>query len=582
MTNHPQRGNRPQLIRRQLLAGMAVLPFALTSPLARAQPASPQTSWASGRAWNRLRIALGERLFPVVLPDLASEAGKHLLSNPMAVGDEAGLTQSSGWIDGWQSAPSAYAARVRDAQDVARVVRFAREQGVRLVIRGGGHSYHGTSCAPDSLMLWTRGLNDIEIHDAFVPSGCDAAPLPAVSLGAGCVWGAAYDAVTRQHGRYVQGGGCTTVGVAGLIQGGGFGNFSKAYGMAAASLLEAEVVTADGAIRIVNAARDPDLFWALKGGGGGTFGVITRVTLRTHDLPSTFGAIRFTIQARSDEAFRRLIDRFLVHYRDRLFNPHWGEQAILTRSRKLIGEMVFQGLEEEEARAHWTDLMDFAASDRDSFELTDPFSIYITPARYFWDPENMNRLIPGVMTRDTRGGTPSSAFWWTGDGEQAGQMHHGMESVWLSQRLLAPDARKALVEALFNASRIWSVSLHFNKGIAGGSEYARDASADAAVNPDAIDAFCLALIASSGSPGFAGVQRQRDIDDARKDGMSVRRAMQALREVSPMAGSYLYESDFHLTHAERHFWGLHAARLGLLKTRYDPTGLFRVHHGIGS
>ncbi|MFN5902036.1 MAG: FAD-binding oxidoreductase [Novosphingobium sp.] len=582
MTNHLQRGNRPDLLRRQLLEGMAILPFVLISPPALARLTHQQTSWASGRAWTRLSVALGERLFPVNLPDLSGEAGKRLLANPVAVGDEAGLTQSSGWIDAWQSAPSSYAARVRDARDVAQVVMFAREKGVRLVIRGGGHSYHGTSCASDSLMLWTRGLDGIELHDAFVPRGSNATPVPAVSLGAGCVWGAAYDAVTRQHGRYVQGGGCTTVGVAGLIQGGGFGNFSKAYGMAAASLLEAEVVTADGAIRIVNAIRDPDLFWALKGGGGGSFGVVTRVTLRTHDLPSTFGAIRFTIQARSDQTFRQLIDRFFLHYRNRLFNPHWGEQVIFTRSRKLIGEMVFQSLGEEEVRAHWADLMDFAASDRNSFELIDPLTIHTTPARLFWDPENMNRLIPGVMTRDTRSDTGASAFWWTGDGEQAGQMHHGMESVWLSQRFLEPDARKALVEALFNASRIWSVSLHFNKGIAGGSQYARETSAETAVNPDAIDAFCLALIASSGSSGFPGVVPRPDLESARRDAEAVKNAMRALRSVCPTAGSYLYESDFHLMEAEERYWGTHAQELRRLKRRYDPAGLFRVHHGIGS
>ncbi len=73
------------------------------------------------------------------------------------------------------------------------------------------------------------------------------------------------------------------------MQGGGFGSFSKRYGLAAASLLEAEVVTADGVIRTVSAAQEPDLFWALKDGGGGTFGVLTRLTLKTHDLPSTFG-----------------------------------------------------------------------------------------------------------------------------------------------------------------------------------------------------------------------------------------------------------------------------------------------------
>src|ERR1700738_2376035 len=94
-----------------------------------------------------------------------------------------------------------------------------------------------------------------------------------------------YDAVTTRGGRYVQGGGCATVGVAGLIQSGGFGSFSKNYGMAAAALLEAEIVTADGAVRTANACTNPDLFWAIKGGGGGSFGVVTKLTLRTRDLP---------------------------------------------------------------------------------------------------------------------------------------------------------------------------------------------------------------------------------------------------------------------------------------------------------
>src|SRR5208337_3981242 len=102
-------------------------------------------------------------------------------------------------------------------------------------------------------------------------------------------------------GAYVQGGGCTTVGVAGLIQSGGFGSFSKHYGTAAAGLLEAEVVTADGKIRIANACTNPDLFWALKGGGGGSFGVVSKLTLRVRDLPEFAGGANFTIKARSDE-----------------------------------------------------------------------------------------------------------------------------------------------------------------------------------------------------------------------------------------------------------------------------------------
>jgi FAD/FMN-containing dehydrogenase len=163
----------------------------------------------------------------------------------------------------------------------------------------------GGSNAPDSLLVWTQGLRDIALHDGFTPQGSSAAPVPAVSVGAGCLWVDVYDAVTTKAGRYVQGGGCTTVGVAGLVQGGGFGSFSKGFGLAAASLLEAEIVTADGAVHVVNAGQEPDLFWALKGGGGGTFGVVTRLTLKTHDLPQTFGAVRWTIQASSDASVPR-------------------------------------------------------------------------------------------------------------------------------------------------------------------------------------------------------------------------------------------------------------------------------------
>src|SRR5208282_691118 len=152
---------------------------------------------------------------------------------------------------------------------------------------------------------------------------------PAVTLGAGTIWMQAYDAVTTKGGKYVQGGGCLTVGLAGLIQSGGFGSFSKHYGLAAGSLLEAEVVTADGQIRVANACTNPDLFWALKGGGGGSFGAVSKLTLRTHDLPEFFGAANFTVKAASDDAYRRLIREFVSFYQENLCNGHWGEQAQL-------------------------------------------------------------------------------------------------------------------------------------------------------------------------------------------------------------------------------------------------------------
>ena len=134
-------------------------------------------------------------------------------------------------------------------------------------------------------------MNEVTLHDAFVGAGLRRARGSRCGrphIGAGAVWAQAYDAVTTRGGGYVQGGGCMTVGVAGLVQSGGFGSFSKAYGLAAGSLLEAEVVTADGVARIANACTNPDLFWGLKGGGGGSLGVVTRLTLRVHKLPEEF------------------------------------------------------------------------------------------------------------------------------------------------------------------------------------------------------------------------------------------------------------------------------------------------------
>ena len=253
------------------------------------------SAWPSAASWDRLRRDVGGRLVKVQSPLAAClEAPSSPdcarvfkeLKNPYYLGDEVGLTQSLGWVGAWTSRPSAYAVMAESTDDVVAAVHFARQNNLRLVVKGGGHSYQGTSNAADSLLIWTRKMNAVTLHDAFIGVGCEGhPPKHAVTVEAGANWGQVYDAVTTKEGRYVQGGGCLTVGVAGLIQSGGFGSFSKAYGLAAASLLEAEVVTANGAVRIANACTNPDLFWGIKGGGGGSLGVVTRLTLQTHSLP---------------------------------------------------------------------------------------------------------------------------------------------------------------------------------------------------------------------------------------------------------------------------------------------------------
>src|SRR5258708_299134 len=182
------------------IGAAAVLPILPTGLLAgtsfrRRRPAD--AAWPSQSAWKQLDEAVGGNLIPVDFPlsvktDPEGAAAKLLskeLRNPYYVGDQPGLTQTLGWVDAWATKPSVYAVGARNVHDIAEAVSFARENDLRLVVKGGGHSYQGTSNAPDSLLIWTRHMSDIVMHPAFVPQGCERALQPqlAVTVGAGTI-----------------------------------------------------------------------------------------------------------------------------------------------------------------------------------------------------------------------------------------------------------------------------------------------------------------------------------------------------------------------------------------------------------
>jgi hypothetical protein len=586
--------------RRQLLKLAAALPLissgwplaSAAAPLSRVRPADPE--WPSDPQWAALRQQVGKALVAVrspwadcrAQPDSAACARLFKFpQNPYAIGDDIALTQTYGWIDAWTSSPSVWAVAARNTADVVAAVNFARTHRLRLVVKGGGHSYQGTSNAPDSLLVWTRHLNDVALHESFVARGCgaQAAPVRAVTVGAGAIWSQVYDAVTTRGGGYVQGGGCMTVGVAGLVQSGGFGSFSKAYGLAAGSLLEAEVVTADGQARIANACTHPDLFWALKGGGGGSFGIVTRLTLRVHPLPERFGAVNFTVHASSDAAYRRLVGLMVDFCARSLINPHWGEQLRLRRDNVLNVSMVFQGLDRSEAQAAWQPFLDAVAGAPSDFHIDfAPLKIVSTSARDFWAPTLVKRVL-GFIAHDDRPGAPEGNVFWPGDQAQAGQVLHGFQSGWLSAALLRDERRAVLADALFDASRHGRLALHLNKGLAGAPPEALAAAKDTAINPAVLDAFALVICAAEGPPAHPGVPgHEPDVMAARRRAEGLRATMDALRRGVPVSGAYVSESDFFESQWQQAFWGANYPRLLAVKDRYDVEGLFVVHHGVGS
>jgi FAD/FMN-containing dehydrogenase len=555
----------------------------------RVRPGDP--GWPSPAEWERLNSEVGGRLLkltsPFADPNSAAyrEALKHIKSqNPYFIGDQPALTQTSGWVDAWVSRPSAYAVAAQSTADVVAAVNFARKHNLRLVVKGGGHSYQGTSDAPDSLLVWTRHMNDVTLHDAFVAKGCSStqAPQPAVTVQSGAMWVDAYDAVTTRGGRYVQGGGCMTVGVAGLVQSGGFGSFSKNFGTAASGLIEAEVVTADGVVRTANACTNPELFWGIKGGGGGSLGVVTRLTLRTHDLPMFFGAVSGEIKASSDEAYRALIARVISFYQSDLFNPHWGEQMSFGSDNSLHISMVFQGLDQEGAQAAWAPFIEWI-NGRKEYVVTQPVRAYALPAQHLWDPDFFRKHAPGYMIDDDRDGAPRNHVLWAGDQGQVGWFIHGYKSAWMPASLLQKAQQARFADALFAATRHWEVGFHFNKGLAGAPPEALAAARDTATNPQVIDAFALVILGGSGDaayPGMAGASV--NTAEARDDAAQIANAMDELLKVAPNAGAYVSESDYFQRDWQTAFWGTNYPRLAAVKQKYDPDGLFFVHHGVGS
>ncbi|MGH8276668.1 MAG: BBE domain-containing protein, partial [Steroidobacteraceae bacterium] len=348
--------------------------------------------------------------------------------------------------------------------------------------------------------------------------------------------------------------------------------------VAAASLLEAEIVTADGAMRIANACTHPDLFWAIKGGGGGSWGVVTRLTLRTHELPAFFGSAWGKIKARSDAAFRTLIARFFEFYAASLFNPQWGEQVAIQPDNTLKLSMVCQGLDKPRARQVWQPFFEWIRSAPTEFTVTDELGAGATAARHWWDVAGNPSMIA-----DARPGAAADHGWWEGDQGQVGAFLHAYDSLWLPATLLHEHERSRLTEALFAASRHQSVGLHFNKGLAGAPAAALAAARDTAMNPGVTAAFALAIIAGGEGPAYAGQARPpMDLTAAHADARAIDLATAAVRKLAPGAGSYVSESNYFNQNWQQAFWGPNYRRLRAIKDRYDPEGRFFVHHGVGS
>ncbi|KAE9967135.1 hypothetical protein EG328_008397 [Venturia inaequalis] len=294
-------------------------------PLCKCRPSSP--CWPSAIEWAHFNVTISGRLLhpsppaSVCYPEesnynttLCQQVRSQWFSSKFHAADPISL-DSPGWSGNISGVPSCppisekgmsitgdpdagvrgcrqghypqYVVNASSVADIVAAVGFAKWRNLRLVIKNTGHELLGRSTGYGALSIWTHHLKNITYHDTFHVSSCPSSSVQtAATLGAGVQVGEMYEALEK-HGMTMVGATDSTVGVMGWFQGGGHGPLSSTYGMGAHNLLQATVVLASGEVVVTNDCRYPDLFYALRGGGGGTFGVVVSATMKAYPSPRT-------------------------------------------------------------------------------------------------------------------------------------------------------------------------------------------------------------------------------------------------------------------------------------------------------
>ncbi|KAJ7640893.1 FAD-binding domain-containing protein [Mycena polygramma] len=438
-----------------------------------------------------------------------------------------------------QGSVSPYYIDVRSASDVQKAFKFSKQTGVPLVVKNTGHDYKGRSSALGSLALWTHNLQSLLYNASFVPAGCPASHAkPGLTMGAGSIISNIVVFAEANNITVVTGAETSVGASGGWAMGGGHGALSNTLGLGVDRALEFKIVTPTGAFLTANECQNSDLFWALRGGGGGTFGVVLEST--TLASPKMTLQVAFAAFSRTNTNATRGFYEVVVEN-----SVRWAEQGFGGYIEPFQALYVSPKVNSTETAATMKPLFDYVSSLAPNDTGVQIISTELPSYGAFFE------------TFIANSGAPV--------GENAA----------LGTRLVpaanfnSTASRAALVDALMQTL----AHVTFDLTLIATTPYNVPDTGATSVT-EAWRSAIWHAIAEGGWDGPAPVADEK----AAYTGISD--AIDFLRAITP-DGAYQNEADVHEPNHEVSFWGTNYPRLLQIKKKYDPDNILTCWHCVG-
>ncbi|KAJ5725465.1 FAD binding domain-containing protein [Penicillium malachiteum] len=456
---------------------------------------------------------------------------------------------------------ASYYVDVRDPSHISAALKFATTHNIRLSVKNTGHDFYGRSSVPNTLAIWTKNLDNLTFYSNFTAHDCPASNSQNVGeLDAGVVAQDAYR-FFNSHGMDIMGGYEESVGLAGgFAQGGGVGSFTTTYGLMADNAVEFEVVTADGELRVINQCNDPDLFWAMRGGGGGTYAVLTKyrvqlfpsLPIHTYTFTANFTNATPETNATENVALREI----LTEHAQRQIG--WSSQLITGQieyfpEKLAVSLVLVYGDNGSKLKAATADFDKYLSNRTDLSVSENGYNSYTNYAQYL-----------SVTAADAKVTEPSGIF------------------SLLSSRLIPtkvftdPKTIDELVEGVLQGIATARSLLDLSGTQIVCETPLTNANADesSAVNPAWRDALWHVIHVG---------EWLEPMDDSllKSTAEGILHTVDPLKALSPGGGAYLNEASYLEPDWEQTYFGSFYDRLLEVKNQYDPTHIFDCWKCVG-